>query len=58
MSQAEGYEVACAIADDNLRVGRTVIADSVYPVEGTGAQVVHTSHRNGTSGPFTSSPSV
>jgi predicted kinase len=28
----EGYRVAYAIAEDNLRLGRTVIADSVNPV--------------------------
>jgi predicted kinase len=27
----EGYDVACAVAEDNLRVGRTVIADCVNP---------------------------
>ena len=31
----EGYEVAYAIAEDNLRLGRTVIADSVNPLEVT-----------------------
>ncbi len=29
----EGYVAACAIAEDNLRLSRTVIADSVNPVE-------------------------
>jgi predicted kinase len=29
--EAEGYDVARAIADDNLRLGRTVIADCVNP---------------------------
>jgi predicted kinase len=29
--QAEGYRVAYAVAEDNLRVGRLVIADSVNP---------------------------
>src|SRR6185295_13511836 len=28
---AEGYAVAHAVAEDNLRLGRTVIADSVNP---------------------------
>ena len=28
----EGYRVAYAIAEDNLRLGRTVIADSVNPI--------------------------
>lgn len=28
---AEGYEVARAVAEDNLRLGRTVIADGVNP---------------------------
>ena len=35
VSGPEGYEVAYAIAEDNLRLGRTVIADSVNPVEVT-----------------------
>lgn len=29
----EGYRVAYAVAEDSLRLGRTVIADSVNPVE-------------------------
>ncbi len=29
--EGEGYDVACAVAEDNLRVGRTVIADCVNP---------------------------
>ena len=29
--EAEGYEVAHAVAEDNLRLGRIVIADSVNP---------------------------
>jgi predicted kinase len=29
--EGEGYEVAYAVADDNLRAGRTVIADCVNP---------------------------
>ena len=33
----EGYLVAYAIAEDNLRLGRTVIADSVNPIEATRA---------------------
>ena len=37
MSGPEGYMVAYAIAEDNLRLGRTVIADSVNPVEATRA---------------------
>ncbi len=32
MSGPEGYVVAYAIAEDNLRLGHTVIADSVNPV--------------------------
>lgn len=28
-----GYRIAYAIAEDNLRIGRTVVADSVNPVE-------------------------
>ncbi len=27
-----GYRVACALAEDNLRLGRTIIADSVNPI--------------------------
>src|SRR5919112_4454805 len=30
--EAEGYRVGYAVAEDNLRLGRTVIADSVNPV--------------------------
>lgn len=29
----EGYRIGFAIAEDNLRLGRTVIADSVNPIE-------------------------
>jgi predicted kinase len=29
----EGYRVAYAVAEDNLRLGRTVIADSVNPIQ-------------------------
>ena len=35
ISGPEGHVVAYAIAEDNLRLGRTVIADSVNPVEST-----------------------
>ena len=37
ISGPEGYEVAYAIAEDNLRLGHTVVADSVNPVEVTRA---------------------
>lgn len=37
ISGPEGYVVAYAVAEDNLRLGRTVIADSVNPVEVTRA---------------------
>ena len=37
ISGPDGYVVAYAIAEDNLRLGRTVIADSVNPVEITRA---------------------
>ena len=37
ISGPEGYLVAYAIAGDNLRLGLTVIADSVNPVEATRA---------------------
>jgi predicted kinase len=30
---AAGYRVACAVAEDNLRLGRTVVADSVNALE-------------------------
>ncbi|MEN6541919.1 AAA family ATPase [Parvibaculum sp.] len=33
----EGYRVGYALAEDNLRLGRTVIADSVNPIEITRA---------------------
>ncbi len=33
----EGYVVAYAVAEDNLRLDRTVIADSVNPIEATRA---------------------
>jgi predicted kinase len=29
----EGYRIGVAIAEDNLRLGRTVVADSVNPIE-------------------------
>ena len=35
VSGSEGYEVAYTIAEDNLRLGRTVIVDSVNPVKVT-----------------------
>ena len=35
VSGPEGYLVAYAVAEDNLRLGLTVIADSVNPVEAT-----------------------
>ena len=37
ISGPEGYEVAYAVAEDNLRLGHTVVADSVNPVEVTRA---------------------
>ena len=37
VSGPEGYGVAYAIAEDNLGLGRTVIADSVSPIEVTRA---------------------
>ena len=37
VSGPEGYEVAYAIAEDNLGLGRTVVADSVNPIEITRA---------------------
>ena len=46
----EGYVVAYAIAEDNLRLGHTVIADSVNPVEVTRAAWRDVAHRVGTRG--------
>ena len=37
ISGPEGYVVAYAVAEDNLRLGHTVIADSVNPIEVTRA---------------------
>ena len=50
VSGAEGYGVAYAIAEDNLGLGLTVIAESVNPVEVTRPQADHLSLHNGTSG--------
>ena len=44
----EGYEVAYAVAGDNLRLGRDVIADSVNPIEVTRAAWRHVAQRAGT----------
>ena len=47
ISGPEGYVVAYAIAEDNLRLGHTVIADSVNPVEVTRAAWREVAHRAG-----------
>ncbi len=47
ISGPEGYMVAYAIAEDNLRLGRTVIADSVNPVEATRAAWRRVAERTG-----------
>ena len=47
ISGPEGYVVAYVIAEDNLRLGRTVIADSVNPVEVTRAAWRRVSQRAG-----------
>ena len=47
ISGPEGYVVAYAIAEDNLRLGHTVIADSVNPVEVTRAAWRQVAHRAG-----------
>ena len=47
VSGPEGYEVAYAIAEDNLRLGRTVIADSVNPVEVTRSAWRNVAERTG-----------
>ena len=44
----EGYEVAYAVAKDNLRLGHVVIADSVNPVEATRAAWRNVAQRAGT----------
>lgn len=43
----EGYVVAYAMAEDNLRLGRAVIADSVNPVEVTRAEWRRVARRAG-----------
>ena len=40
-----GYRVAYAIAEDNLRLGRTVIADSVNPIQLTRDAWIGVAHR-------------
>ena len=47
ISGPEGYVVAYAIAEDNLRLGRIVIADSVNPVEVTRTAWRNVAHRAG-----------
>ena len=48
VSGPEGYEVAYAIAEDNLKLGRTVVADSVNPIEVTRAAWRDVARRTGT----------
>lgn len=48
ISGPEGYVVAYAVAEDNLRLGRTVIADSVNPMEITRAAWRSVAARAGT----------
>ena len=48
ISGPEGYVVAYAVAEDNLRLGRTVIADSVNPLEVTRAAWRDVARRAGT----------
>ena len=48
VSGPEGYEVAYAIAEDNLRLGRTVVADSVNPIEITRTAWRNVAQRAGT----------
>ncbi len=48
VSGPEGYEVAYAIAEDNLKLGRTVVADSVNPIELTRAAWREVARRAGT----------
>src|ERR1039458_3602861 len=42
-----GYRVAYAVAEDNLRIGRTVIADSVNPLRLTRDAWVNVANRAG-----------
>ena len=49
ISGPEDYFVAYEVASDNLKLGRTVIADSVNPVETTRVAWRETAHRAGTS---------
>ena len=48
ISGPEGYEVAYAVAEDNLGLGRTVVADSVNPIEITRAAWRDVAERAGT----------
>ena len=48
VSGPEGYEVAYAVAEDNLGLGRTVVADSVNPIEVTRAAWRDVAKRAGT----------
>ena len=48
VSGPEGYEVAYAVAKDNLGLGRTVVADSVNPIEVTRAAWREVAKRAGT----------
>lgn len=48
VSGPEGYEVAYAVAEDNLELGRTVVADSVNPIEVTRAAWRDVARRAGT----------
>ena len=48
VSGPEGYEVAYAVAEGNLGLGRTVVADSVNPIETTRAAWRDIAKRAGT----------
>ena len=48
VSGPEGYEVAYAVAEDNLRLGHVVVADSVNPVAVTRAAWRNVAKRAGT----------
>jgi predicted kinase len=41
----EGYRIAYAVAEDNLRLGRTVISDSVNPIRLTRDTWIDVAHR-------------
>src|SRR5438034_7561356 len=53
-----GYRVAYAIAEDNLRLGRTVISDSVNPIQLSRDAWIDVAHRDRKSTRLNSSHTV